>query len=223
MVGARLRRVVRRAGSVRRFLGEHLVRVEREIAVDLAGGNVVKPLHPDRPRRLEQRLGAEHVRAKEAPGIDDRQAVVRLGREVHDRVELLVAQQSLGQLAVADVSFDEDDPVFNVLEARSTAGVGEQVEDDEVIVRMPLEPEADEIRADEPGAAGNEHSHRRKPSGRVFDPCTDGKRPVLGTKSHAFVGVAMSPRGSSWGQSSVLGPGHPSASLARHSRRPSRQ
>ena len=44
MVGAGLRRVVRRARLVRRVLGERLVGVERQVAVDLAGRDVVEAL-----------------------------------------------------------------------------------------------------------------------------------------------------------------------------------
>ena len=196
-------RVVGRARAVRRVLGELLVGVEREIAVDLAGRDVVKPVDAGRARGFEQGLGAEDVGAEEATRIDDGEAVVRLGSEVDDRVELLLAQHALGELAVADVSFDEDDPVVHVLEACSVARVGEQVEDDDVIVRVPLEPVADEVRADEPGAAGDEDPHRRKPSGRTFGACLVANGRVLWPKSHAFVAVAMTVYDSSSGQSTA--------------------
>ena len=44
---------------------------------------------------------------------------------------------------------------------RAVAGVGEQVERDDVVVRMALEPVADEVRADEAGRAGDEEPHAR--------------------------------------------------------------
>ena len=52
VVGAGLRRVVRRARPVRRLLGERLVGVERQIAVDLARRDVVEALHAGALRRL---------------------------------------------------------------------------------------------------------------------------------------------------------------------------
>ena len=51
---------------------------------------------------------------------------------------------------------DEDDPVVDVGEALAVARVGEQVVGDDVVVRVPLEPVADEVRADESGRAGDE-------------------------------------------------------------------
>jgi hypothetical protein len=93
VVGGGLRGVVRRARSVRRLLGERAGIVEREIAVDLTRRDVVEPLYAMVARRLEQYLCAEDVRADEARRVEDGQAVVRLGREVHDDVDRLVVEQ----------------------------------------------------------------------------------------------------------------------------------
>ena len=92
MVRPRLRRVVGGAGTVRRILGEHLVGVEREIAVDLARRNMVEPGHAALAGRLEHGLGADHVGPEEQPRIEDGQGVVRLGGEVDDGVDLLAAE-----------------------------------------------------------------------------------------------------------------------------------
>ena len=71
VVGGRLRRVVRRARPVRRLLGERLVGVEREVAVDLAGRDVVESARPVAARGLEQQLRAEDVRPREQARVDD--------------------------------------------------------------------------------------------------------------------------------------------------------
>src|SRR5262249_41976154 len=140
---------------------------------------------------------------EEAAWVDDGEAVVGLGREVDDRVDLLVAQDALCELAVADVAFDEGEPLLDVLEAGAVSGVREQVEDDDVVVRVALDPEADEVGADEPGSAGDEDSHRRNLSGRAFGLClVDGRR-VLWTNRHTFVAIAMTVCGSSSGQSTA--------------------
>ena len=97
VVGPRLGGVVRRAGPVGRLLVEGLVGVEVEVAVDLAGGDVVKAPDADPPARLEQRLGPEHVGAEEQARVDDRQAVVGLGREVDHDVHRVLAERLLGQ------------------------------------------------------------------------------------------------------------------------------
>ena len=100
----------------------------------------------------------KHVRAEEARRIDDGEAVVRLGREVHDDFDPLVAERALG-VAVADVALHEHDPVVDRGEVRPVAGIREQVEDDDVVVRVPLEPVVHEVRADEAGPAGDEQPH----------------------------------------------------------------
>ncbi len=85
---------------------------------------------------------------------------MRLGREVDDDVDRVVAQSRLGQRAIADVAFDEVDPLLDRGQALPVAGVREQVVDDDMVVGMPFEPVVDEVRADEAGAAGDEESHR---------------------------------------------------------------
>src|SRR5215218_4423145 len=109
MVGARLRSVVRRARSVRRGLGEQLLTVERQIAIDLARRDVMETADPDSARGLEQRLRTDHIGAKEDPGIENRETVVRLGGEVHDHVDPMATEELLRQIEVADVTLHEAD------------------------------------------------------------------------------------------------------------------
>ena len=111
---------------------------------------------------FEQRLRAEHVRAEEAPRVDYGVAVVGLRREVDHDVDRVLLECPLHQLAVRDVPLDQRDAVRHVL---AHAGVREQVEDDDVVTGMPVEPVADEVRADEAGAAGDEQVHAWKPRG----------------------------------------------------------
>src|SRR5205823_10246877 len=125
----------------------------------LAGRDVVEALDFAAARCLEQRLRSEHVRPEEPSRVDDRERVVRLGGEVDDDVDLLVAQRLLDELEVADVAVNERNLIR---EAVAISGVREEVERDDVIVRPALEPVADEVRADEPGAACHEQSHRRQ-------------------------------------------------------------
>ena len=164
MIRARLRRVVRRPRAVRRLLREDLVRVERQVAVDLARGHVVEALHSRSARRLEQRLRAEHVRAEEARRIDDGERVVRLGGEVDDDLGPVVAQRRLRELPVADVALYERDAILDPREALAVPRIREQVVDDDLVVGVPLEPVVDEVRADEAGSAGDEEAHPRKAS-----------------------------------------------------------
>ena len=84
-VGARLGARVRAARVIRRLLGELGRVVEREVAVDLVGGDVVvaDAVFTD---GLQQAEGALHVGAKERLGVGDGVVVVGLRGVVHDGV-----------------------------------------------------------------------------------------------------------------------------------------
>jgi hypothetical protein len=151
--------VVRRPGAIGSLLGEDLVAVERKLAVDLARGDVVEASHAREPRRVEERLRAEDVRTEEPAGVDDGEAVVRLGREVDDRVDRLVPEQPLDEVGVPDVTVDEVDPVLDVLEIPPFARVREEVEHDDAVVGMSREPVAHEVGADEARATRYEDPH----------------------------------------------------------------
>ena len=115
MVGTGLGRVVRGAGPVGVLLGEGVVGVEGEVAVDLARRDVVEPRDLGLARGLEHGLGPEHVGAEETARVEDGQAVVGLGGEVDDRVDVGAARRvAQGEIAVAHVAVDEDDPVLEV-------------------------------------------------------------------------------------------------------------
>ena len=120
---------------------------------------MVEAGHPGLTRRLEQGLGADHVGAEEPAGLEDGQAVVGLRGEVDDDLGPLALEDPLHQLEVADVAFDEADPVPDGLERRQGGGVGEDVEHDELVTRMRRHPVVDEVRADEAGPAGHQQSH----------------------------------------------------------------
>ncbi len=111
-------------------------------------------------RRLEQDDRSHHVRPEEAGRIDDGVAVVRLGGEVHDRVDLLGVEHLVEAGRVGDVALGEDDPVAEVAQVREVARVGERVVGDDVVVGALGRPVAHEVRADEPGGAGDEEPHR---------------------------------------------------------------
>ena len=68
---------------------------------------MVEPLDAGAAGGLEHRLRADHVRPEEAPRVDDGERVVRLGGEVDDHLDPLVAQRLLGELVVRDVALHE--------------------------------------------------------------------------------------------------------------------
>ena len=109
-------------------------------------------------RRLEQLLRPQHVRPGEQRRVLHCEAVVGLGGEVDDHVEVVLGERLLDQLEVADVSVDEGHGVRDVL---AHARVREQVVGDQLFVRAALEPVTQEVGADEAGGAGDEKPHLR--------------------------------------------------------------
>ena len=105
-------------------------------------------------------LGADHVGAEEQPRVEHGQAVVGFGGEVDDGVDPLLPDGLLGLSAVADITLDEDDPVLDVGQIGSVAGIGEHVVGNNVVVGVLFDPVADEVRPDESGTSRHEKAHK---------------------------------------------------------------
>ena len=150
-VGGRLGRAVRRRGPIRRLLGELGRVVERQVAVDLVGGDVVVA-DSVFAHGLQQAEGALDVGAQERLGIGDGVIVVGLGGVVHDGV--VARDDAVQQPGVADVADDELHAVGGEpRDVLGVAGVGQLVQDGDVDVRVVLHHVVDEIAADESAAA----------------------------------------------------------------------
>lgn len=150
-VGGRLGARVRGARLVRRLLGELGGVVERQVAVDLVGGDVVVA-DAVFPHGLQQAEGALDVRAQEGLRVGDGVVVVALGGVVHDRV--VARDDAVQQLRVADVAHDELHAVRRQPgDVLGVAGVGQLVQDGDVDIRMVIHDVVDEVAADEAAAA----------------------------------------------------------------------
>ena len=150
-VGAGLGRAVRRGRVVRRLLGELGGVVERQVAVDLVGGDVVVA-DAVFPHGLQQAEGALHVGAQERLGVRDGVVVVALGGVVHDRV--VARDDAVQQLRVADVAHDELHAVRRQPgDVLGVAGVGQLVQDGDVDVGVVVHHVVHEVAADEAAAA----------------------------------------------------------------------
>ena len=150
-VGAGLGARVRAARVIRRLLGELGRVVEREVAVDLVGGDVVVA-DTVLPHGLQQAEGALDVGAKERLRVGDGVVVVALGGVVHDRV---VARHDLiEQPGVADVADDELHAVGGQpRDVLGVAGVGQLVQDGDVHLGVVVHDVVHEVAADEAAAA----------------------------------------------------------------------
>ena len=159
-VGAGLGRAVRGAGPVGRLLGELGGVVERQVAVDLVGGDVVVA-DAVLPHGLQEAEGALHVGAQERLRVGDGVVVVALGGVVDDRV--VAGDDPIEQLRVADVTDDELDPVLGQpRDVLGVAGVGQLVQDGDVDVRVVVHDVVHEVAADEAAAARDDDVLRFK-------------------------------------------------------------
>ena len=153
-VGGRLCARVRAARVIRRLLGELGGVVERQVAVDLVGGDVVVA-DAVFPHGLQQAEGALHVGAQERLGVRDGVVVVALGGVVHDRV--VARHQPVQQLRVADVAHDELHAVRRqARDVLGVAGVGQLVQDGDVDARVVVHDVVHEVAADEAAAASDD-------------------------------------------------------------------
>ena len=150
-VGGRLGRAVRRARAVRRLLGELRRVVERQVAVDLVGGDVVvaDAVPAD---GLQQAEGALDVGAEERFRVGDGVVVVALGGVVDDGV--VARDDAVQQVGVADVAHDELHAVGGQPgDVLGVAGVGQLVQDGDVDIGVVAHDVVHEVAADEAAAA----------------------------------------------------------------------
>ena len=150
-IGGRLGRAIGARGLIGRLLGELGRVVERQVAVDLVGGDVVVA-DAVLPHGLQQAEGALHVGAKEGLRVRDGVVVVALGGVVHDGV--VARDDAVQQIGVADVAHDELDAVGGEPgDVLGVAGVGQLVQDGDVHLGMIVHDVMHEVAADEAAAA----------------------------------------------------------------------
>ena len=153
-VRAGLRRAVGRRGVERRGLGEGAL-LDR--AVDLVGRDL-DVAQPVLAGRLEQDERAERVGPHERVGLGDRAIDVRLGGEVDDRVGARDCAGNSGRILDRPLEEREARVVLDVAEILVAPGVGQLVEDDDLVLAR-AQSHAHEVRADEAGAAADEEPH----------------------------------------------------------------
>ena len=159
-VGGRLGARVRAARVVRRLLSELRRVVERQVAVDLVGGDVVvaDAVLAD---GLQEAEGALDVGAQEGLGVGDGVVVVGLGGVVHDGV--VARDDAVQELRVADVADDELHAVRRQpRDVLGVAGVGQLVQDGHVHPGVVVDHVVHEVAADEAAAARDDDVLRFK-------------------------------------------------------------
>ena len=150
-VGGRLGGAVGARGPVGRLLGELGGVVERQVAVDLVGGDVVVA-DTVFPYDLQQAEGALHVCAQEGLWVGDGVIVVGLRGVVQDGA--VARNDAVQQPGVADVAHDELHAVGGQPgDVLGVAGVGQLVQDGDVDARVVVHDVVHEVAADEAAAA----------------------------------------------------------------------
>ena len=150
-VGARLGGAVGARGFIRRLLGELGRVVERQVAVDLVGGDVVVA-DAVLAHGLQQAEGALDVGAQEGLRVGDGVVVVGLGGVVHDGV--VAGDDPIEKRGVADVAHDELHAVGGQPgDVLGVAGVGQLVQDGDVDPGVVVHHVVHEVAADEAAAA----------------------------------------------------------------------
>ena len=170
MVGRGLGRRVGRIGRVGRVLAEGgVVRPQR--AIDLVGRDMMEAVglspgltsaEPFPPRDLQQRVGADDVGVDEGVRAQDRAVDMAFCREVHDGADVARVEQAGDEAFVADVAHHQVRPL--PVQVGAVAGIGEEVEDGDPVIRVGGGPVGDEVGADEAGAAGDEDRSHHLPS-----------------------------------------------------------
>ena len=153
-VRGRLGGAVRGARAVGRLLGEARRVVERQVAVDLVGGDVVVA-YAVLPAGLDERVGALDVGLQERARVGDGVVVVGLGGVVDHGVGL--GHEAVDERGVADVAHDELDAVRGEpRDVVGVAGVGQLVEHGDVDAGVLAHDVVDEVGADEAASAGDD-------------------------------------------------------------------
>lgn len=121
---------------------------------------------------LQQSQSAHNIGARERERILDAPVHVAFSRQVDDAVYVVVADDAAHQLQVSDVALDERvvRTVLDVLEVGKVAGVSEEIEVIDVIIRMFGDEQTHHMAADKPGAPGDKYvSFSHIESGSAFE------------------------------------------------------
>ena len=107
---------------------------------------------------LEQRKGPHDVGTGERERVLDGTVHVALGGEVDDPVDGVFLHEGEHAVEIDDVGLDEEvvGARLDVGQVGQVAGVGEFVDVDDAIVGIFPDEKPDDVRADEPGAPGDD-------------------------------------------------------------------
>ena len=145
-----------------RLLGEEEIGpVQGQVAVDLVRGDLVIARDAEGAAGVHQDGGADDVGLKEDGRVLDAAVHVALGGEVHHDVRVLLAEDAVYGLAVADIDLAEAEVrlLHDGGKGGEVARVGQLVQADDAVLRVLCQLIKDEVGADEAGPAGDDNGH----------------------------------------------------------------
>ncbi len=162
-VGGGLGRRVGARRVVGRRLGEPLLGVQLEVAVDLVGRYVMQP-HPVGAHRFQNGEGAHDVGVQKRLGIGERIVDVGFGGEMHHRISL--GDQPRHQLRIGHIALHQADVVLHRRQRLATTCIGQAIQHRH---RMVGHRPVHEIGADKPRATGHQQPHPQTTAILLFD------------------------------------------------------
>lgn len=165
-VRAGLRSRIRARRLEVRLLREEQIRtVERQIAINLIGRNLMIAVDAVLAAGIEQHARADDIRLQENLRILNRAVDMRLRREIDDDIRLLLLKNAVNRLAVRDIRTDELEVLLlhRALKRLEIARIRQLVDADNAVRRMLLEHIVNKIRTNKPGPAGHNNIHVDSP------------------------------------------------------------
>ena len=157
---------VRRAGVDRCLLGEEQVgTVQRQVAVNLVGRDLMITLDAVLAASVHQRCGTHNIRLEEDARIFDRTVNMRFCRKVNHNVRMLFFKQFIYSFAVADIGLHKAEiwVIHDRRQRRQVACVGQLIEADNAVIRVFFQYVKNKIGTNKSGAAGNDDRHNLTP------------------------------------------------------------
>ena len=148
--------------------GLHEEALGTQSAVDLIGGDLQVLLAflpglgigivPGFLGTLQQVHGAHDVALDKDLGVLDGTVHMALGRKVDDVIEIILCEQALHQLLIADIALHKDmaGVALDVLQVFQIARIGQLIQVDQQDLRVLLEHIMHKVRANKAGAAGDQ-------------------------------------------------------------------
>ena len=150
----------------RSFLGEEQIRtIQRQVAVNLIGRNLMITLDAIFTTSVHQHTGADNICLEEDARVFDGTVNMRFCRKVNHDVRMFFFKQFIHCFAVADIGLHKAEirVIHDRHQRRQVACVGQLIEADNAVIRVFSQHVKNKIGTNKSGAAGNDDRHNLTP------------------------------------------------------------